>query len=219
MRLFKTLGDALLYYREDLPPDQQKKAQTVIEVETTHGKNAFVISTNQRRRIPLLNKKEKPPGIKSFLSFAFDFKEALRKEKERRIEENLPGLTIMREAQADAAEEVRRYVKGYRQMLEEEHTDRQPLRAYDDRYEKTFRALSEKYPRAYQYLVAENYALDSYWTDFDPFETPLKGMKILIEGGSQEEAEELIVQEYNNSLAYNDPNYDWDNPPDNPPEK
>ena len=97
MNVFKTLEEALTYHREDLPPDQARRAETVLEVTTTENKNAFVISTNYRRSISSMNRK-KPEGIRAFLSVAYDFREAKRKDKEKRIEENLSGLTILRGA-------------------------------------------------------------------------------------------------------------------------
>lgn len=192
MTLFKTLKEALAYCREDLPPDRASKVETVLEVSTVDGEVAFVLSTNYRRRLSLLNQM-KPEGIRVFLSVAYDFKEEYRMDKLKRVEKYLPGLTILRSAQAEAEAEALRYIKVFRQRLEDQDGDREPLRLFDESYQQTFSKLSNKYPRARLYLAAESLARDSYWQHDGSIRDPLQAMSLLMDGGAMKEAEVLMV--------------------------
>jgi hypothetical protein len=114
---------------------------------------------------------------------------------------NVPGLEELRKAQDAAYNEEHRYSAEFERMMDDEYNDgvRPPEALNESLREKAIR-LAEMYPRAAMYLRAKDYTLSSNHHKYGAGE---RAMNLIAEGGSLEEAENILKNWLPESAKWN----------------
>lgn len=108
--------------------------------------------------------------------------EAYKAQEENKLKENVPGLDELRAAIEDAE----RYQAEFELMMEDEQNDGvnppKPVKT-------NIGELTKKYPRAALYIKADSYSCAAHYAKSDAGN---KAMELIKEGGSLEEAKEIL---------------------------
>ena len=124
---------------------------------------------------------------------------AIRDEAARLLESQIPGLAEMRELERRAINEKDRYSAQFERMMSDENNDGvNPPKPEDRSFGVKLADMKISNPRAALYLKAERQAQGT--TSYSATSGQIKGgkyaMKILIAGGSIEEAEKALAFRY-----------------------
>ena len=110
--------------------------------------------------------------------------------KKAQFEENVPGYHELSEAEGRFYDERQRYNDEFEDMMSDEDNDgANPPEAYNSAYEKKAKELAKQYPRAAMYLYAEGYTMSN---NVYKYSAGKDAMKLIAEGGSLEEASEIL---------------------------